>query len=320
MRRPRATTIETAPWTYEGHVSGKDFLTAARLTSCFVAAALPERYWPAASRLMARTHLRMRQGVIPLLERAGASIGRDARSLAHEALAADYLSNIGAIREILPGGWKRETPLIGRDVLDRALEQSKGAVLWCSPFVGSDLSSKKALALAGYPLTQLSAPSHPFSATRVGALLLNPVRLRAVNRYLVRRVLVVYGQSRPALDVLRQVLLDNGVVTITATGAGRNSSSFPFMGGTTELAIGAPLLARQTGAALIPVFTLAQPTGGYRVELGPEIDAYPELSEREAMHRMAARYIELLEPVVRAHPAEWEAWFHPGTWHPAPSG
>ena len=209
--------------------------------------------------------------------------------------------------------------MTGREVLDRALEQSRGAVLWCSPFVGSDLASKKALALAGYSLTHLSAPSHPFSATRVGALLLNPVRVRAVNRYLARRVLVVYGNARPALDVLRQALLDNGVVTITATGAGRSSLSFPFIGGTTELAVGAPLLARQTGAALIPVFTVPEPAGGYRIELGPELGTGTELSEREAIQQMAARYIELLEPVVRAHPAEWEAWFHPGTWQAASS-
>ena len=259
----------------------------------------------------------MRDGVVSLLERASASLGRDARSLAQEAMAADYLSNICAIREILPGGWQSETPLIGREVLDRAIEQSRGAILWCSPFVGSDLASKKALALAGYSVTHLSAPTHPFSPTRVGALLLNPVRLRAVNRYLARRVLVVYGNARPALDVLRQVLLDNGVVTITATGAGRNSISFPFLGGTIDLAIGAPLLARQTGAALIPVYTLPEPTGGYRVELGPDLRAHSELSEREAIHQLAARYVELLEPVVRAHPAEWEAWFHPGTWRPA---
>lgn len=320
MTRQRASTIETAPWKYEGFVSGKDVATAAKLGCCFVAAALPARYWPAASRLMAGAHVRMRRGVVALLERPSESLGREARSLAQEAISADYLSNICAIREILPGGWPCETPLIGREVLDRALGQSRGAVLWCSPFVGSDLASKKALALAGYSLTHLSAPTHPFSATRVGALLLNPVRLRAVNRYLARRVLVVYGNSRPALDVLRQALRDNGVVTITATGAGRNSSRFPFFGGTTELAIGAPLLARQTGAALIPVFTLAEPTGGYRVELGPEISAPPALGEREATQRMAARYVELLEPVVRAHPAEWESWFHPGTWHPASSG
>lgn len=252
-----------------------------------------------------------------MLEKASAFLNQDAPSLAHEAIAADYLWNIRAIREILPGGWQCETPLTGRESLDLALRQSRGAVLWCSPFVGSDLAPKKALALAGYRLTHLSSPSHPFSPTRVGTLLLNPVRLRAVNRYLTRRVLVVYGNAQPALDVLRQVLLDNGVVLIMAVGTGKKSLAFPFLGGITSLAVGAPRLACETGAALIPVFTLPDQNGGYRVELGPDLTPPTELSENQAHHEMASRYVDLLKPVVRAHPAHWEGWFHPATWHPS---
>lgn len=252
-----------------------------------------------------------------MLEKASAFLNQDAPSLAQEAIAADYLWNIRAIREILPGGWQCETPLTGRESLDLALRQSRGAVLWCSPFVGSDLAPKKALALAGYRLTHLSSPSHPFSPTRVGTLLLNPVRLRAVNRYLTRRVLVVYGNAQPALDVLRQVLLDNGVVLIMAVGTGKKSLAFPFLGGITSLAVGAPRLACETGAALIPVFTLPDQNGGYRVELGPDLTPPTELSENQAHHEMASCYVDLLKPVVRAHPAHWEGWFHPATWHPS---
>ena len=188
--------------------------------------------------------------------------------------------------------------------------------MWCSPFVGSDLAPKKALALAGYSLTHLSSPFHPFGDSRFGGLLLNPIRLRAVNRYLARRVLVVYGNAKPALDALRRVLADNGVVTIMAVGTGRTSVSLPFMGGTTQLGAGAPRLAYQTGAALIPTFTLPEPNGGYRVELGPVLEPRRDLPEREAVVDLAARYVEQLETVVRAHPAHWEGWFM-STWRPS---
>lgn len=163
MEKPQPITIETAPWTHDGWVSGKDLFTAAKLITCFIAALAPSRLWPAASEIMARAHLRVRGGSVHLLEGPDAILNRDSLSLAREAMAADYLFNIQAIREILPGGWHCETPLIGREILDLALQRSRGAVLWCSPFVGSDLAPKKALALAGYPLTHLSAliPSRP---------------------------------------------------------------------------------------------------------------------------------------------------------------
>ncbi len=314
LRRPQAVTIETATWTPEGWVTPKDIVTTGKLGLCLLACALPARHWPAVARLMARIHLRIRPGSMLRLHGLSAFDGRDARAISRGAIAADYLSNIEAIREILPGGWRCEVRLVGREVLDRALQRSRGAVVWVSPFAGSDLVTKMALSSAGYSLTHLSAPSHPFSPTRIGKLFLNPIRLRAVNRYTARRVIVVYGHARPALAALRQVLSDNGVVSIMATGTGARSATFAFLDGTLDLATGAPLIAYQSGAALIPAFTLPDEHGGYRVELGPDLAPPVGLPLEQAVAQMAARYVELLEPVVRAHPAQWEGWFHPGTW------
>lgn len=312
--RPQPVTIETAAWGPEGWITPRDIETAVKLGCCLLASVLPARRWPAVSRWMARAHLRLRPETASLLDHVDSIAGLEGDAIVRGAIAADYRSNIEALREILPGGWRCATTLAGREVLDQALAQARGAVLWASPFAGSDLVLKKVLASAGYSLTHLSAPSHPFSATRVGALFLNPIRLRAVNRYLSRRVIVVYGNARPALQVLRQVLSENGVVSITATGAGAQSLSFPFLGGTLDLAMGAPLIAYQTGAALIPAFTLADERGGYRIELGPDLAPPARLPQPQALREMSSRYVALLESVVRAHPAQWEGWFHPGTW------
>ena len=317
MSRPHTLIIETAPWKYDGWIALRDFVIAAKLVSCLIAGVAPARYWPAASRLMARAHLRLRGGISRLFEPAQAHLNRDARSLAQEAIAADCLFNIQAIRESFPGGWQGESRLVGREILDAALQCSRGAVLWYGPFVGTGLLMEKTLARAGYPLTLLGSPSHPFSPTRMGGLFLNAPRVRAENRYLARRVFFVYGKAEPALAVLRQVLLENGVVLIRAIGAGRRTLSFPFLGGAMELAVGAPRLAYATGAALIPVFTLPDQNAGYRVEVGPNLLPLTQLPEDQALHEMASRYVDLLEPIVRAYPAHWEGWFHPATWRPS---
>ncbi len=313
-RMTHTTTIRTASWKYEGWIAAKDFFTAGKLGCCLIASVFPTRFWPTAARLIARAHLRFRSGSIQLLQGSTAFPQQDARSVAQAALAADNLSNIQAIREILPGGWRSEISLEGREILDQALQRSRGVILWSSPFAGSDLVLKKALVSAGYSPTQLSSPTHPFSSTRIGALALNPVRVRAVNRYTAFRVLVVHGNARPALDVIRQMLSENATVLIAALGSGTRSITFPFFGGIIDLASGAPLLAYQTGAALVPAFTLPDRQGGYRVVLGPDLQPSGKLPRQQAIQEMTSRYVDLLEPIVRAHPTQWGGWFFPGTW------
>lgn len=315
MRRPSALIIQPVPSKHQGWVSTKDVLIATKLFCCLIAAMAPPRRWPAAAKLLGRAHLQIQQRSVRILAHSTAFPDQDIWVRTNEAFARDYLANIQAIREVLPGGWRCEPQVTGRDVLDRALQRSRGAVLWFSPFAGAFLALGKAL--AEYSLTQLSAPSHPFSPTWVGTRWLNPIRVRAENRYLARRVQVVYGKARPALDVLKQVLRDNGVVSIMAIGAGNKSLTFPFLGGIIDLAIGAPRLAWETGAALIPVFTLPDDGGGYRVELGPDLTPRAGLPLQQAVQAMTSRYVELLEPIVRAHPTQWQGWFHPGTWRPA---
>ncbi len=317
MRRAtRASrTLVTAPWRYEGWLSTRDLATAARLFVSAFAAMLPRRAWPLVTRSAARLHISVRRGSVTALATAAPLLKADALQLAVAAAAEDYREQIEMFREYLPGRRMSLEP-VGTDTLDEALQRKRGVVLWISPHAHSDLAPKKALASAGYPLHHLSAPSHPFSSTRFGALFLNPIRVRAVSRYLALRVLVVYGKSRPAIDALRRVLSDNGIVSIMAVGTGQRTIEFPFLGGTVELAGGAPGLAHDTGAALLPVFVLPDGPDKCRIELGPDLNRHTEGDRDRAILAMAEHYVRLLDPVVRAHPASWQGWFHPGTWHP----
>jgi lauroyl/myristoyl acyltransferase len=312
VKRPSAATIiRTAPQEYEGWISASDLFTAGKLFCCALAALTPQRHWAAASRLIAGVHLRLRSAkrerIAHVCERY---LDTDPAQLELQVIAAEYEENIEAIRENLPGGWERPIELRGAASIEQARRLGRGAVLWISRFAHSDLVAKRALWRAGYAPSHLSHVRHPFSATRVGARFLNPIRLRAENRYLERRVLVSYGQARPALEVLKQVLRGNGVVTITAIGSGRKVITLPLLGGTLRLATGAPRLALDTTAALIPVFTVPNETGGYAVHCGPDLNVDKvEQSPEEAMRRMAEQYVALLETFVRAHPAKWKGWF-----------
>lgn len=308
-------TVETAPWRYDGWISTRDLVMVARLVVCAVAAALPRRTWPFTARLAGRLHVSLRRRGFAALAKPAALLNVDARALAMAATAEDYREQMETIGEYLPG---RRTTLVleGRSALDAALQSKRGVVLWVSQQAHCDLATKKALATAGFRLHHLSTPSHPYSPTRFGGMVLNPVRLHAVNRYLASRVLVVYGRSRPAIEALRQILRDNGIVSIVAAGTGQRTLQLPFLGGTMDLAGGAPGLAHDSGAALFPVFTLPDGPDGYRIELGPDLNTRAESDRNLAVRTMTERFVRLLEPVVRERPASWQGWFHPGTWRP----
>ena len=316
-QRPATSIIQPVRSIHHGWIAGKDLLTAAKLFCCLLAATAPAQRWPARAESLARAHLRVQKRSQRLLAHSTAFGDQDSESRARATFAWDYLANIQAIRELLPGGWNARFDIAGRESLDQALGRSRGAVLWFSPFAGAFLAMIKAL--EPYSLTQLSTPSHPFSPTWFGMRWLNPIRVRVENRYLARRVRVVYGNARPALDVLAQILRDNGVVSIMAIGSGRQSHAYPFLGGVLRLALGAPRLACETGAALVPVFARADDSGGYRVELGPDLMPTGALPLEQALPAITARYVELLQPIVAADPAKWQGWFYPGTWRPSPS-
>jgi lauroyl/myristoyl acyltransferase len=318
-RHTTAITIQTGPLIYEGWIKPSDLITAGKLLCCAFAAVTPQRHWAAISRVFARVHRRLRGFRRERMAHACEQyLNADPAELELQVTAAEYEEKIEAIRDILPGGWQRPIVLRGSVSIEEARRQGRGAVLWVSLFAHSYIVTKRGLWLAGYRPNQLSHFGHPFSSSWLGARLLNPILLRAEDQYLERRVVVTYGQTRPALDILKQVLRDNGVVNLLAISAGRKAIALPLLGGTMRLALGAPYLALETGAALIPVYTVPDEAGGYAVHCGPDLNSDHAGAGSEVMRRMAERYVVLLETFVRAHPANWQGWFSL-SWQPQPS-
>jgi hypothetical protein len=90
-------------------------------------------------------------------------------------------------RAILLPWWRREVRLEGLEHLRLALAPG-GAILWVPQCVSSDIAVKQALFEAGYPLTQLSRPSHPFSRAPFSVRFVNPILRRGEDRFLAERV------------------------------------------------------------------------------------------------------------------------------------
>lgn len=288
-----------------------------------VAALVPERRWLDACAAIAQ----LRSIVLPpestgAAARAGSVLGADVlgvndrRSLAQRLDARKAQHHVQILREQL-AGWDPAIELHGSPHIDRAVGTGRGAVLWVAHFSQSALALKMAMARQGRRLWHVSRPEHGFSTSAFGMALLNPLRVKVEQRYLAGRIVIDRRQPAQALRQARRALADNELVSFTA-GAweGRAVTSARLLGGSLRLALGAPGLARLTGAALLPVVVVGNEAKGCievhildpigpddaRASAGRGGDAGP--ADRAA----AQRFCKAIEPWIRRFPDQWRGW------------
>jgi hypothetical protein len=234
----------------------------------------------------------------------------DARGFALESAAGRSEHHLQILRCRSAGGWKAIPQLHGASRLDAALAGGRGAVLWVAHFCFNALATKKALRLAGYRVWHLSRPEHGFSKSILGIAVLNPIRVGAELEYLAGRI--VFDRDKPATATIaaQRLLRNNGILSITA-GAweGQRLAESDLLGGKLELAVGAPGLARLTGAALLPVFTVrGAGESTIKVIIEKPLSIPAEGTMDEALQAATQQFADLLESYVRRYPTEWRDW------------
>lgn len=277
--------------------------------------ALPERRWPGATRALGRVigTVLPRRGAayVPtirsLMETAGHQAGSDA-VLEAERVATHLRARLQLLRMYRRGGWRPDIRLTGRERLDAARADGRGAILWINQFASSDLVTKMAWHRAGLSVSHLSRPQHGFSETRFGRRWLNPMVTRIDERLLRERIVIPPSGPAPAMRLMAERLGDNGIVSITVTDMARQPVTAPFLDGTLRLAPGAAVLAADTGAALFPVFTLPEETGGFSVEIDEALDAAGAGSRKATVRAASQQLARRLESRVARNPLHWHSW------------
>ncbi len=280
----------------------------------------PERSWPAISRAFGPFYGPVlatggRAAIARRLQHyvAGGPLAGAMENVLRDVAVEDIRSLIGLLRDYRPGGWKPAIELAGRDHVERALGRRRGAILWVAHFAYGNLLAKMAFHRAGYAVSHLSHPRHGFSSTRFGMRCLNPVQTTVEDRYLRERVRLSPDGAGAALATLGDRLGGNGVVSISVRGDSRRPAMVPFLGGEIRIAVGAPVLAYKSAAALLPVFPLRTSENGFTVFVEPALEIDPALESRVAVADALGRYARLLERYVLDYPGQWFGWFHPST-------
>jgi lauroyl/myristoyl acyltransferase len=227
--------------------------------------------------------------------------------IARAASAQRTEHHVQILRELGPG-WNAKIVLQGENELRSALDGGKGAILWVAHTVFNTLATKIALHRAGHAVTHISRPEHGFSKSRFGIRWLNPMRWRVEEKYLEERIVIDRNHPGAAFARAVAVLHGNGVVSITA-GAweGRHLAQSDLFRGRLALATGAPKLAYDTGAQLLPVFTVRS-RDAIVVRIGSAINAANSGDRAAAIQQAVRKFVDELRWIIRQHPDQWRGW------------
>jgi len=238
------------------------------------------------------------------------------RQIERQFMSGVYENMVSTLREYLP--FTRQPPirLIGAEHIHAARAAGRGAVLWVCPSPFGGLFAKKALKAAGVGLINLRSAIHPYSNTWFGMRFLNPIRTRIEDRYVLGSVILHDGEGIAGFQELRWHLGANAIVTIAANAHEGVPFALPFLGGTLELSLGAPMLAAMHDAPLLPVFTVRDDKGEFEIVIGPRIQSTPRGNLGATARALARDYAGVLVEHLRSHPAEWRGWFSRNIWRP----
>jgi KDO2-lipid IV(A) lauroyltransferase len=188
----------------------------------------------------------------------------------------------------------------GEHHLDAAIAAGRGVVLLTAhlgnwEFAGRLLSSRGGRTAH----VVLSAEQ---DAALEGYLRRDSPQLRFVTRHHATSTLGLLAALRRAELVAMQADRPSG---------GRGDAIVPFFGEPAAFPLGPFVLARATGAAVIPAFCAMAPNGLFRLEVDPPIWVKPG----EELVGLAS-LVASLERVIRAYPTQWfnffDAWSPPG--------
>lgn len=194
-----------------------------------------------------------------------------------------------------PEAIQREIPLLGREHLEKALAKGKG-VIALSAHLGNFFLIGTRLAIEGYPTHVLVKPAR------------NGHFMALMDRYrlMIGQKTIHARPRRKATRELIQILRRNEIAVVIAdehrSSAGISVSFF----GQTVLARRGPItLTLRTGAALVPVYMIRDPSGQLKLVVEPELELSWSGRPMENVAKNTLRLTQWLEQVVRSYPDQW---------------
>ncbi len=224
-------------------------------------------------------------------------------------MASLFEARLQYMREYRPGGWKPHFHIHGKKHVEKSLQNGHGAILWIAPFHFNELAVKKGLAQHGFDLTQLSVYWHGISKTRFGLKFLNPIWIKAENKYLHERVVIQPDGQFGYLRTIEKKLRKSALVAISCIPLeGQKAIQQKILNGTFPIAPGAASMALTTKADLLPVFLLQKSPGEFDIIIEAPIDIPPKKNRHIIIDIIIEDFSKLIEGYVIEKPTAFRYW------------
>ncbi|MEM6944713.1 MAG: hypothetical protein AAF565_13270 [Pseudomonadota bacterium] len=203
--------------------------------------------------------------------------------------------------------WRPKITVEGAEAVEEARAAGRGIVLWFLPQEATVTLSRLVCHDRGWRLHHMSHELHGPSRSRLGIAIFNQRDCRIETQFGPR---LVMGPDRTAgaLAEAEAVLKDGGTVGFRGISWARRPLVRPFFAGHVSLALGAPAMARRSGAALFAVAG-SHSDEGYLLR-------FEALTIEEDLTQTGEAFIGLLERAVLKDAAFWSV-YQP-QWQPGP--
>ena len=127
---------------------------------------------------------------------------------------------------------------------------------------------------------------------------------------------VIIERPGGAINNMQRLLLQN-VITVTAADqkaggsprVGRHGIVVDFFGIPSQTHVTAPLLARRTGASIIPLFVIRKGPGKYRIEINEPLKLVRTSDEASDLKKNTRKINQIFEDYIMKYPQHW-FWLH----------
>jgi len=234
-----------------------------------------------------------------VMQNLGIVLKKDAaecRDLARKVFRSfgSYLVDFFRMPKLTKNEIEKRVKVEGRENLDNALKQNKGAIL-LSCHIGNWEMGGMVIAMLGYDisavvLTHKHKKINDFFIRQRG---IKGMKVIAVNSVMKRCV---------------STLLNNGILALMGDRDFTNSGvMLDFFGVPTSLPKGPAALGLKTGAPVVPCFFVRDNRAGYKFIIASPIEAkdMPGASKEDVIKEATKAFVPVMEYYIRQYPEQW---------------
>lgn len=137
----------------------------------------------------------------------------------------------------------------------------------------------------------------------------NPILERMLARLRTLSGNAIIHKRRAVREMLRALRSGQGVAIVIDQDARDEGVFVPFFGRPASTTPTLALLALRTGAAVVPVFSVPEPAGRWRIVYEPEVEVQSTGNLDADVYSVTARCTAVIERWVRSRPELW-LWMH----------